>query len=64
MVALSTSSRTLTKPLWKARARLARILLRETLKATEDMMIFGTGAIQFNSDGEAQRIDPAASFWR
>jgi len=41
---------------WKARYRLQRIALRETIKATIDLWTFGTGAIRVDADGEPHHV--------
>jgi hypothetical protein len=56
MVTVTTAGcRTINREEWHTLHRAARIIVRETAKATQDMMIFGTGATQWGDLGEWQR---------
>jgi len=41
---------------WRAIHRLARIARRETMKAVNDMLIYGTGAVFVPNDGEPSHV--------
>jgi len=49
----------MNKRAWKKHYRLLRVVKREASKASEDMMLFGTGAIMIPDDGsDPYRIHP------
>jgi hypothetical protein len=45
-----------TREAWKHCYRLYRIALRESLKAYTDVLVFGSGAVGFYSDGLPKHI--------
>jgi hypothetical protein len=47
--------RALPRPAWRAICRAERIAYREVAMATQDTMIFGTGAVMSGSGGPPQR---------
>jgi hypothetical protein len=48
---------------WKWYYRQLRIIRRESWKATEDMMIFGTGYVRISDDGFINHIRPESIQW-
>lgn len=55
------STRTITRPAWKALWRQSRIIDRETSKAMVDLGAFGTSMVQIGPDVPdlIRRVDPA-----
>lgn len=47
-----------TRKAWKAWYRLIRIARRESGKASMDCILFGTGLVRIDENGEAKRIAP------
>lgn len=47
-----------TREWWKKYYRALRVCRREAMKATQDMMLYGTGVVKVSADGEAERIHP------
>lgn len=58
-VYLSGLPRSMPRWLWKKTYRSARVILRESEKATTDVMLFGTGVIFRPDDGS----DPSHIPW-
>lgn len=43
---------------WKKHYRLMRIARRESMKAFHDCMLFGTGFVSVDRNGEAKHMNP------
>lgn len=46
------------KERWKKFYRLLRIARRESKKATEDMILYGSGFVRMKENGESERVEP------
>lgn len=55
----------MTRKEWKSKYRLMRVVRRETLKAVNDMLLFGTGFVQYPADGTDPRcLAPEAVYYQ
>lgn len=52
----------MTRDQWKVLHRLQRVARRESLRAFQDVMAFGTGVVEIRLSGEVRHVPP--SEWR
>ena len=53
---MATTKKSRSREWWKAIYRMMRIARRETIKASNDLVVYGTGIVHVDKKGEIKHI--------